>query len=164
MPVWLIVLISGIALFVILIGICVAVDKFGTPFSFSTEETLEILTGAFGGICIVATAIAAPLVASYEEEYYDIQYESIHSIRGANNDLEGGFFLGTGSIDERTYYYVFVEGEHGYKLEKYDSRVTHIVEVEEGPYYTVKFKEKWSGYEEYILFVPVGTIIVEYKI
>lgn len=164
MPVWLIVLISGITLSTILIGICVLIDKFGTPFSFSTEETLGILTGAFGGICIVMTAIATPLVASYEEEYYDIQYESIHSIRGTNNDLEGGFFLGTGDIEETTYYYVFVEGGHGYKLEKYDSRVTHIVEVEEGPYYTVRFKEKWSKYDEYILYVPVGTIIVEYKI
>lgn len=164
MPVWVIVLLSGFLFFTLSMFIAIRMCKGVSGWSWETEDTIETICTVLCVISFFGTAIATPLVGIAEQEYYEIQYENIYSVRGTNNDLEGNFFLGTGSIDETTYYMVFVEDNRGYKLEKYNSMYTHIVEVDDGHYYTVRYKEKWSMNDEYILYVPEGTIFVEYRI
>ena len=164
MAVWQIVLLSGILLSVILIASLVLIDRKGTNLDWNTEDILATTLCVIAAISIFGTLFGTPIVAMFEEEYYKVQYEDIYSVRGMNNESEGSFLLGTGAIDEETYYYVFVKDTNGYKLEKYNTRDTHIVEVDDGNYYVVIFKEKWTNYDQYILFVPIGTIFFEYRI
>lgn len=164
MPVWLIVLICSaclIAFAVVLASVC---DRYSYRLNFRQEDTASVFT-ILGFIIGVLGVVASPIIGcKLEKEYRYVQYENVYSVRGMNDDLDGQFFLGSGYIDEVTYYMVFVEDDKGVKLKKYRYSNTYIVEVDDGHHYVECIKEKWQWDEEYILYVPVGTIIVEYKI
>lgn len=150
MPVWVIILIVAVVAFIVFTMLGLFIDK-------------EIFCTIGALICIVS-AVACTVVGPLEHNYDHIEYENIYSIRSTNDDIEGHFFLGSGYIDEDTYYMVFVEDEKGIKLDKYDTRYTYIIEVDDGNHYVRHVKEKWTLGDYYILYVPVGTIIVEYRI
>jgi hypothetical protein len=150
MPVWVIILIVA----------AVAIIVFAALGCWLSEETFWYIGTLIGIVCVIACTAVGPL----EHNYDHIEYENIYSIRSTNDDIEGHFFLGSGYIDEDTYYMVFVEDEKGIKLDKYDTRYTYIVEVDDGNHYVRHIKEKWTLGDYYILYVPVGTIIVEYRI
>ena len=165
MPVWLIVLLSCLVVTLVL-GYILA-NKFIwniEKWNYDKKECTEMfLTGTF--VIFLASTLVAPLFIGMAEETYDyVQYENIYSIRSTDDEIDGSFFLGSGYIDEKTYYVVFVEDEKGIKLNKYNTINTYIVEVDNGNYYVRCVKEKWSMSDYYILYVPVGTIIVEYRI
>ena len=148
MPVWSIILICGVILSAILIISIVLIDRNGTSLCYTDEEILGTFLCVATVVSVLGTILGTPIVGMLEDEYYEIQYENIYSMRGISNDIEGSFFLGTGSVDEETYYLTLVEVDHNsYKLEKYNVRVTLIAEVDDGHYYTVCYKEKWSSYE-----------------
>ena len=150
MPVWVIILIVAL----------VAIIVFAALGIWLSEEIFWDIGALIGIVGVIACVAVGPLENSYD----NIQYENIYSIRSTNDDIEGHFFLGSGYIDECTYYVVFVEDEKGIKLNKYDTRRTYIVEVDDGNHYVRHVKEKWTLGDYYILYVPVGTIIVEYRI
>ena len=150
MPVWVIVLIVVIVAIVVLLSLGY----------FLAEESFCGVASLVGIIGFVATFFCGLAERSYET----IIYDNIYSVRGTYDEIDGFFFLGTGTIDEDTYYVVFVEDERGYKLQKFDAIRTYIVEVDDGNYYVEHVKEKWTLSDYYVLYVPVGTIIVEYRI
>ena len=50
--------------------------------------------------------------------------------------MSGSFFLGTGSIGTTSYYYTYIEEDRGFKLFKYRTNDTHIVETDGAPTFT----------------------------
>lgn len=150
MPVWVIILIVAV----------VAIIVFVALGCWLSEETFWGIGTLIGIVGVIACVAVGPLECNYDY----VKYENIYSIRSTNDDIDGSFFLGSGYIDEDTYYMVFVEDEKGIKLDKYDTRYTYIVEVDDGNHYVRSIKEKWTLQGYYILYVPVGTIIVEYRI
>lgn len=165
MPVWLIVLLS--CLFVSLVLGYILANGFIwniKKWNYDKKDCVEtFLTGIFVTL-LASMLVAPPIIGSAEQTYDYVQYENIYSVRGTNDDIDGSFFLGSGHIDEESYYIVFVEDEQGIKLNKYNTRHTYIVEVDDGNHYVRLKKDKWDMYDYYILYVPVGTIIVEYRI
>lgn len=165
MPVWLIILLSGLAVTVILAyisckGLIWNIEKWDYYKKDCVETFLTLLTVTLG----ISTVVAPIVTGMAEHNYNYVQYENIYSIRSTDEDIDGSFFLGSGHIDEDTYYVVFVEDEKGIKLNKYDTNNTYVVEVNDGNHCVRHIKEKWSMQDYYVLYVPVGTIIVEYRI
>lgn len=150
MPVWGIILIVAVVAFIVFMAL-------GCWLHEGDFCGIGVLIGMVGMIACIA-------VGPLEHNYDHVQYENIYSIRSTDDDVDGRFFLGSGYIDEDTYYIVFVEDEKGIKLNKYDTKYTYIVEVDDGNHYVRHVKEKWTLDDYYILYVPVGTIIVEYRI
>lgn len=164
MPVWLIVLLVGIVLEAVFIFLCAYFSGGHSSLDWGTEDLLSGIFLFFSIVTGAALFIGTPIIGVAEKEYDYVQYENIYSVRGTNDNVEGSFFLGTGTIDEDTYYVVFVEDEKYIKLNKYNVENTFIVEVETGDNYVRCIKEKWSMNDCYILYVPKGTIVVEYRI
>lgn len=157
MAIWLMVLLVGIILVLtaLLLAVFFAYVKNDEDKSFPFGVLTFLLTLVFG--------IATFIVADFEEEYSIVEYDNIYSIRGLNGGTESTFFLGTGTIEEKTYYYVFVETDRGFELKRYRTYFTVIKEVDDGNYYIAKQKNKWES-EYYILYVPKGTIVVQYTV
>ena len=158
MKVWIILGIVTI-IFIVLCIICFMKHQ-DSEYYDSKYENMGIMFAFISVILIMASAS----VGALEEEYNEVLYDNIYSVRGINSDVNGSFFLGTGSVDEDTYYVVFVEDDKGLRMEKFNTEKTYIVEVEDSNYYVKKVKEKWESNEYYYIYVPKGTVIVEFKI
>lgn len=92
---------------------------------------------------------------------------------------QGSFILGTGSFEHRDYYYVFTDMGNGQWLkQKFPMETTYVKEVTTPPRaleYTRTMHSNWYkkwffGIENfldittsYVLEVPIGTIVEEYK-
>jgi hypothetical protein len=105
--------------------------------------------------------------------------ESSEEIYSVNSGLgsTGSFFLGCGSIDGEIYYVVLMENDLGYYQEVFKGDI-YIVETDDiAPaiqyinYYrgtnenmSIAFNFKRVTKPHYVIYVPVGTIIVNYEI
>lgn len=93
-----------------------------------------------------------------------------------NSDIEGSFFLGSGSVNEELVYYYAYKSDKGVTVGKVDADEVYINYTDEQPRleeYRTNFKSeflKWSfaylGEDScyYKLYIPEGSIIEEYKI
>lgn len=71
---------------------------------------------------------------NYEGCSVDPQIWNIASaVRG--KDVNGSFFLGTGSIDSVDQYYVYLKTPKGLLLQRFDTRNTYVVETNDTPTY-----------------------------
>jgi len=96
------------------------------------------------------------------------------------SQLTGSFFLGTGSIGSRSYYYTYIKEDKGFMLTKYRTSTTHIVETDVGVpkitynnYACPKPFTSWllggtrmRNYTEWnkVFHVPPNTILREFKL
>jgi len=79
------------------------------------------------------------------------------------NEISGSFFLGCGSVGSETYYYTYtVIGENKYKLLKFRSAQTTIIETNGLP--KVKYRLVGKFHCDVILYVPFNTIIKSFKV
>ena len=157
MKVWMILGIIFI-IFVVIFVICAI--KSHNYWKDSRYIIMTVISGIISAILIIFTIFFNCL----EEEYNEVLYDNIYSVRGVNSEVNGVFFLGTGSVDESTYYVVFVENEKGLRMEKFNIENTYIVEIEDNNYCVKRVKEKWEFNEYNYIYVPKGTVIVEFKI
>lgn len=157
MKIWIILGIVAFIFLVIFI-ICMIKDK-----GYYEDDRYHIISTISLFACIFLY-MSMIFVACLEDEYNEVVYDNIYSVRGVNSEVNGAFFLGTGSVDESTYYVVFVEDEKGLRMEKFNTRKTYIVEIEDNNYCVKITKEKWEIYDYYTIYVPEGTVIVEFKI
>lgn len=155
---WLLVLLVSL-------GLCIAgitLSKWAA--SQWDREGLGVL-GLEMAVVFGATAIFGSILTGVAEETYDkVVYNNIYSVRGTDNEVDGRFFLGSGHIDEDSYYVVFVEDDKGIGMRKFDTDFAYIVEVPDDHYYVRYTKEKWTLNPYYTIYVPEGTVIVEFKI
>lgn len=136
-----------------------------------------LIAALFFGLFTVLTVIgieSGELKLDHEERAYEIV--SLKS----KSEISGSFFLGTGSIDDREYYYTFAEVEEDrYKRVTIPSDNSIIEETDEKtPHVTKKYYVRdgvdWIVPEwidkgevskvEYNIYVPKGTIIKEFSV
>ena len=157
-----------IIIFVVLGGLFIAFTGYG--------DFEEFLGGAFMGF--VFSLIF--LVISFCLSFADVpNYESAPIPMAALQDgssIEGSFFLGCGSINEKmTYTFLMGNEEEGFKMEQVDASSVTIKFTEDAPHYTkMRSKLNWYGRflwgvdsigaSEYVFYVPEGTIKYNYNI
>ena len=141
----------------------VSVVAFGVAIFTYKYNSENIMTTTFGIIGFFSLIFSMPFYSLEHTEDY-VVHDNIYSVKGTNDEVSGQFFLGSGRINERTYYIVFVKDKYGIKMEKYNVCNTYIVEVSDNHYYIRYIKKKWEFKGKYLLYVPEGTVIVEYKI
>lgn len=157
MKVWMIL---GIVAIIFLVIFIICMEKAKDYWKDFRYTIMSYISGCIFAILIVNMIFFGVL----EEEYNEIVYDNIYSVRGVNNEVNATFFLGTGVSSDNTYYVVFVEDDKGLRMEKFDTRNTYIVEIEDNNYCVKKVKEKWKFMEYNYIYVPKGTVIVEFKI
>ncbi len=75
-----------------------------------------------------------------------------------NSELEGSFVIFAGSINQEQYYFFYKEKGDGFMLDKVSAEQTIIIETDETP------RLVFSPCYENKLYVPKGTLILDYKI
>ena len=78
----------------------------------------------------------------------------LYALKG-KTESTGSFFVGTGSISSRTYYYFLRELDGGMYLDQHPTKFCIVYEGEESPRY-----EKWNrnGCYWYYLYIPEGSV------
>lgn len=95
---------------------------------------------------------------------------------GNNTSISGDFFLGSGSIEEKEYYFFYVNTVKGMRKMKLPIDKTYIIETDDRRPEAVEIQE-WVddkdlffkdliGYttDHYKLYVPKGTVIRDFKV
>ena len=105
----------------------------------------------------------------------------IYSLKEMNGGINGSFLLGSGSLNSTWYYVAYIHTEDGFYKEKYNQNTSYIKETDEVKPFVKKFVTAthhnsfiefmigWDvsssyGYTKYILYVPKGTIIKEFRL
>lgn len=128
------------------------------------EDDNEIATmGFFTTLAVIfATVLSIPAFCSIKAVEEKVVYE-IYSMR-ADSGVSGRFVLGTGSFESKLHYYVLIDGDYGYEIEKINAEDLYIIETDEiSPRYT-KEKKAWEFNYINRLYVPLGTITVNYSV
>ncbi|MCA1184548.1 hypothetical protein [Bacillus licheniformis] len=146
-------------------------------FSDPCREFIDYIAGmSFGILAVAVVFIGAMLIAFCIETEPGNPYKAdIYSIKD-NAKTGGSFVLGSGTVDERQYFY-FIEEKDGFKT--VNKAAVENSKLKEGDYekpyvitYDVQFKSSFArffygkslGYKTYEFYLPINTITTEYKI
>lgn len=162
---WTIIIITSIALF---IAIYQEYNSYYSDFEdYILSSIIAILIGG-----IIGTAIAFSLPAKTEIVKTTYNLDALQD----NNSVKGSFFLGSGQIEGKMKYVFYYENKGYYKLEQADYSEVKIKYSDEKPK-AERFKRKnvkdafmnnfaidCNCYQEYIIYVPKGTINQNYSL
>ena len=146
-----------------------------TFYLFNTEDFVEYfmlgILGALAGV-LVGLLVALSLPAKTEIVKTTYNLEALQD----NNSVNGSFFLGTGQINGKMKYVFYYEKNGYYKLKQADYNEVRIKYSDEKPK-AVRFTRKKvkdgfinnftldsNSYQEYIIYVPKGTIKQNYSL
>lgn len=121
-----------------------------------------IFSGIFGFLGILASLISIGAYDNLQKEY-NVCIAKIVSLE-RDNLVSGRFCLGSGVIEEKEYYFYYVQvKENTYKLNKLECANAYIVETDQ--YEPSIYKIKVKGELEYQnIYVPFGTMVVKYSV
>lgn len=163
---WTIIIITAIAIFIA----CFIEYKYGfysDGFDYFMMVFLGLLIGG-----VIGTAIAFALPA--KTEIVKITY-NLEALQG-NNSVKGSFFLGSGQIEGKIKYVFYYERDGFYKLEQADYEEVIVKYSDEKPKaerfnrknvkdaFINNFAIDCNCYQEYIIYVPKGTIKQNYSL
>lgn len=162
---WTIIIITAIALF---IAIYKEYNLYYSDFEgYIFVSILAILIGV-----IIGTAVAFALPAKTEIVKTNYNLEALQD----NNSVKGSSFLGRGQIEGKMKYVFYYERDGFYKLEQADYEEVKVKYSDEKPK-AEKFNRKnvkdafinnfaidCNCYQEYIIYVPKGTIKQNYSL
>lgn len=142
------------------------------------NSALGLLFGVMLGICVGLTICG--MVQSHLET--TIKEENKVEIYSINNEvgISGSWVLGNGHINSEMYYFYYIKGEYGYKIEKIKAQNVEVVEREDDEQvgYIVEKRKAlkkdnfWFSVGDglleenrtTIIVVPKGTIQVQYNV
>ena len=162
---WTIIIITAIALF---IAIYREYDSYYCS-DFVDYISASILGVLSGGLIGIGVALVLPAKTEIVKTTYNL--EALQD----NNRVEGSFFLGSGQIDGKMKYVFYYENNGYYKLEQVDCSKVRIKYSDEKPK-AERFNRKDvkdafinhfaidCSYQEYIIYVPKGTIKQNYTL
>ena len=149
------ILVAFIAL--VFISIMIFLD-----YSRNGDEFLRFI----GALCSVLSLLMLPLaIVILVDNFstYDYCMHNIVSIK-RESQAEGSFFLGSGTVEEETYYFYYYEVKPNvYKLGKKPTSRTYIIQDDSVIPCVYKHKEQAKDYY-YDIYVPVGTIITTFSL
>lgn len=119
---------------------------------------------------VVILALSLGISIPLETNCYNSQYENVvYKIKSLKSEVgaSGRFFLGSGHIEARAYYFFYVEYNKGYRIEKIPTSNTYITALEESEYDAPVFTNKknkgeWCDY--YMIYIPKDYIVFEFSI
>lgn len=143
---------------IVISGVYITIDarKWYQPSSY--EHVRRIIVSCI--ISVLATFFSVPTFMCIKARPETVVYEVL-SVK-ANTDLQASFFLGSGAVNSKLYYYVLVEEEYGYMVKKISTENLYIIETDEiTPRYTTqKLAMEYSFI--YRLYVPENTVVINY--
>ena len=162
---WTIIIITAIALFIAIY------QEYNSYYSdFEDYIVVSIPAILIGGI--IGTAVAFALLAKTEIVKTTYNLEALQD----NNSVKGSFYLGSGQIDGKMKYVFYYENDGYYKLEQADYNEVKVKYSDEKPK-AERFNRKYikdafinnfaidcNCYQEYIIYVPKGTIKQNYSL
>ena len=80
------------------------------------------------------------------------------------SSVEGHFTLGSGTIEEKSYYFYYYETEKGIKLGKVPADNTYIIETDKFVPSIYEIKEANTFFTYNNLYVPIGTVMTVYSL
>ena len=162
---WTIIIIIAIALFIAIYR------EYNSYYSdFEDYILTSILAILIGGI--IGTALAFVLPAKTEIVKTTYNLEALQD----NNSVKGSFFLGSGQIEGKMKYVFYYERDGFYKLEQADYSKVKVKYSNEKPKaerfnrknvkdaFINNFAIDCNCYQEYIIYVPKGTIKQNYSL
>lgn len=162
---WTIIIITAIALFIAIY------QEYNSYYSDFEDYILVSITAILIGV-IIGTAVAFALPAKTEIVKTTYNLEALQD----NNSVKGSFFLGSGQIDGKMKYVFYYENEGYYKLEQADYNKVKVKYSDENPKaerfnrknvkdaFINNFAIDYNCYQEYIIYVPKGTIKQNYSL
>jgi hypothetical protein len=158
-----------VLLFLTIIGVIIGIIHRNVLISYpwnQREPAIQICGwGIYGMILSVIFGFIFGWISDPEYKSITQHHLYIYSLKNINN-TEGGFFLGSGAIEQVEYYYFFYKGKNGYvrgklevnrvSIQETTSRRPEIVEIER----VYKNDGFWDIH--YIMYVPKHTIIKEF--
>ena len=120
------------------------------------------ISSIFGVVVLVLTIIGICHYPEYQTPSKTHIVDIMSISRGSS--VEGHFSLGSGTIEETSYYFYYYETDKGIKLGKVEADDTYIVETDEfiPSIYEVKEANTFSTYNT--LYVPFGTVMTVYSL
>ena len=162
---WTIIIIIAIALFIAIYR------EYNSYYSDSEDYILTSISAILiGGI--IGTALAFVLPAKTEIVKTTYNLEALQD----NNSVKGSFFLGSGQIEGKMKYVFYYERDGFYKLEQADYSKVKVKYSNEKPKAEIfnrknvkdafinNFAIDCNCYQEYIIYVPKGTIKQNYSL
>ena len=162
---WTIIIIIAIALFIAIYR------EYNSYYSDFEDYILTSISAIFiGGI--IGTALAFVLPAKTEIVKTTYNLEALQD----NNSVKGSFFLGSGQIEGKMKYVFYYERDGFYKLEQADYSKVKVKYSNEKPKAEIfnrknvkdafinNFAIDCNCYQEYIIYVPKGTIKQNYSL
>ena len=162
---WTIIIITAIALFIAIY------HEYNSYYSDFEDYILVSITAILiGGIIGTAIAFALPAKTEIVKTTYNL--EALQD----NNSVKGSFFLGSGQIDGKMKYVFYYENDGYYKLEQADYEEVKVKYSDEKPKaerfnrknvkdaFINNFAIDCNCYQEYIIYVPKGTIKQNYTL
>lgn len=132
-----------------------------------------IFLGALGVLLSAGIVVLLSFIPETEPKFKEtIEITALKD----NSELHGSFYLGSGSIDEETYYYFMTETNKGKKMDKVSTKDAYLNEGEtENTYievYDLVFTNsiakflfgESSGYDEYIFYIPENSVTTEFNV
>ena len=162
---WTIIIITAIVLF---IAIYQEVNSYYSDFEDYVLVSIEAIL--IGGIIGTAVAFALPAKTEIVKTNYNL--EALQD----NNSVKGSFFLGSGQIEGKMKYVFYYENDGYYKLEQADYNEVKVKYSDEKPKaerfnrknvkdaFINNFAIDCNCYQEYIIYVPKGTIKQNYSL
>lgn len=128
---------KGAIILTIVISVLVSCAVYILSFAFEDEDiTFNIkdeVTHKPIIACVIILALSLGISIPLETDCYNSQYENVvYKIKSLKSEVgvSGRFFLGSGHIEARAYYFFYVEYDKGYKLEKITISNTYISALE----------------------------------
>lgn len=120
------------------------------------------ISSIFGTIVLILTIIGICHYPGYQMSSRTHIVDIMSISRGSS--VEGHFALGSGTIEETSYYFYYYETDKGIKLGKVEADDTYIIETDDfvPSIYEIKEANTFSTYNN--LYVPVGTIMTIYSL
>ncbi len=155
-----------------IIGLVIALVSIFDGFDYIGDILFYFLFGIvgaiFGGLIGLLIALALPAQTEIVKTTYKL--EALQD----NNSVKGSFFLGSGQIEGKMKYVFYYENDGYYKLEQADYEEVKVKYSDEKPK-VERFNRNYvkdalinhfaidlNSYQEYIIYVPEGTIKQDY--
>ena len=121
------------------------------------SEPLSIISCIMEGSAFVNLLVCLATIPYYKSSYVK-HIADIMSIR-RESEMEGSFFLGSGTIKDVQYYFYYQQTSLGVKLGKVEATRSYVIETDEKTPSVWEIKEKNSYGKPYnTIYVPTGTI------
>jgi heme/copper-type cytochrome/quinol oxidase subunit 2 len=120
------------------------------------------MSSIFGVFVLVLTIVGICHYPEYQTPSSTHIVDIMSISRGSS--VEGHFALGSGTIQEESYYFYYYETEKGIKLGKVPADNTYIIETDEFVPSIYEIKEANTFFTYNNLYVPVGTVMTVYSL